>query len=60
MSILQGTVELQALHDMLSQRYGKDKSASKNTGIIEKVIAKIIERSGKSGGIKGLAKYVGS
>ena len=48
------------LHDMLSQRYGRDKSASKNTGIIEKVIAKIIERSGKSGGIKGLAKYVGS
>ena len=50
-----GTVELQELHNMLASRFGKDKS-SKPTGILEKVKAKILERSSGSGGIKGLTK----
>jgi len=50
-----GSIEVQSIHQSLSDRYGKDKSVMKAAGIIEKVIQKIIERTG-GGGFKGLQK----
>jgi hypothetical protein len=50
-----GFVELGALHAYLSERFGKDKSSSKSVSVVERVIAKIIERSGP-GGMKGLQR----
>ncbi len=47
------SLPLSDLHTYFSDRYGKDKS-SKSGGIVERAIAKIIERSG--GGIKGLQR----
>jgi hypothetical protein len=37
-------------------RFGKDKSSSKTNSVIDRVRAKILERCGGTGGIKGLAK----
>jgi len=50
-----GVIELTDLHSMLAARFGKDKS-SKSSSVLEIVKAKILERCGSSGGIKGLAK----
>jgi len=52
-----GFVEISLLHDMLSSRFGKDKSTSKSSSnVIEKAKAKIFERCGDQVGIKGLAR----
>jgi hypothetical protein len=51
------SVPLVDIHDSLSNKYGKDKS-TKSGGVVERAIAKIIERSG--GGLKGLQRLVGS
>ena len=51
-----GSIEVNHLHDLLSSRYGKDKTAFKSTGVIERVIKKILDRCGENAGIKGLAR----
>ena len=51
-----GSIEVQAIHDALSTRFGKDKSSGKGQGVIERVIAKILERAGANGGLKGLQR----
>jgi len=53
-----GSIDLATLHEMLASRFGKDKSSGKNSGIIDKVIAKILERCGGAGGIKGLQRVL--
>ncbi len=50
-----GFVNLADIHDMLSSRFGKDKT-SKPSSVLDKVKAKILERSSGTGGIKGLTK----
>ena len=52
-----GSVEIEAIHNMLASRYGKDKAASKNGGVIDKAIKKILERCGENGGIKSLQRF---
>ena len=51
-----GSIELQQLHDFLSSRFGKDKSAGKGLGVIEGVKARILQRCGEKAGIKGLQR----
>ena len=51
-----GTVELPRLLSLLSDRYGKDRSVKVSGSVLDRVIARIRERSGGSGGIKGLAR----
>ena len=51
-----GYVDLNELHELLASRYGKDKTANKNMGVIERVIKKILERCGENAGIKGLSR----
>lgn len=51
-----GSIEVNHLHDMLADRFGKDKTAFKSTGVIERMIKKILERCGEKAGIKGLSK----
>ena len=55
-----GSIGLVTLHNVLSNKFGKDKSALKaNVSVIDRVVAKIISRAGgNSGGpgIKGLMK----
>ena len=41
---------------LLSDRYGRDKSSKVSGSVLERVISRIRERSGGSGGIKGLAR----
>ena len=53
-----GYVQIDELQELLSGRYGKDKSAFKGTSVIDRVIKKILERCGESTGIKGLARYL--
>ena len=50
-----GVIELTYLYELLSSRFGKDKS-SKSSSLLETVKAKILERSGSIGGIKGLSR----
>lgn len=50
-----GTVNVVEFHKMLSDLYGRDKS-QKPSGVVQKVKAKILERSGALGGIKGLQR----
>jgi Ca2+-binding EF-hand superfamily protein len=47
------SMPLADIHNYLSNRYGKDKS-TKSGGVVERAIAKIVERSG--GGLKGLQR----
>ena len=47
---------LQGLHDFLSSRFGKDKKST-GSSVMDKVRAKILERCGSNGGIKGLQRY---
>ena len=51
-----GSIEVQAIHDALSTRFGKDKTSGKGQGVIERVIAKILERAGANGGLKSLQR----
>ncbi len=56
-----GYIELTVLHNVLSGKFGKDKTASKaqNSNVIERVISKIVQRAGGGSGgagIKGLSK----
>lgn len=51
-----GTVDVAMIHEFLGDRYGKDKSQSKGTGIIERAIKKILERCGELAGLKGLQR----
>jgi hypothetical protein len=53
-----GAVEVSSIHRLLSDRFGKDKSAQKNYSVIDRVIKKILERCGEGAGIKGLSRYV--
>ncbi len=51
-----GSVGLNDAHDILCIRFGKDKSSQKQqTSVIDKAVAKIIQRSG-GGSFKGLQK----
>jgi hypothetical protein len=54
-----GYVDVAEMHQLLTSRYGKDKTAASNTGVIERVIKKILERCGETAGIKGLQRYFG-
>ena len=49
-----GSVELEALHSLLANKFGKDKSSQKSSSVVDRAIAKIIERTG--GGLKGLQR----
>ena len=51
-----GSIELTALYEILSSKFGKDKKSSGTGGVIERVIAKILERCGAQGGIKALGR----
>lgn len=44
------------LHKELADRYGKDRKSAKPCGVIERVQAKIRQRSGEAS-LKGLARY---
>lgn len=47
------SISLSDLHSYFTNKFGKDKS-SKSIGVVERAVARIIERSG--GGLKGLQK----
>jgi hypothetical protein len=50
-------VPLEEIYGIVSGKFGKDKSSMKSGSVMEKVIAKIVERCGGSGGgIKGLQR----
>jgi Ca2+-binding EF-hand superfamily protein len=51
-----GSIELQTLHDFLSNRYGKDAKTGRVTSVIERVKSRILERCGQTAGIKGLQR----
>jgi hypothetical protein len=51
-----GSIELTALYEILSSKFGKDKKSSGSGGVIERVIAKILERCSAQGGIKALGR----
>jgi hypothetical protein len=51
-----GYAELPDIHQFLSDKYGKDKTSTKNQGVIERVLKRILERCGENAGIKGLAR----
>ena len=51
-----GSVEVIVIHEMLTSRFGKDKSASKSAGVIDRVIKRILERCGEKAGLKGLQR----
>eukprot|EP01038_Epipyxis_sp_PR26KG_P009178 gene9178-12377_t len=52
-----GSVEVSCIHELLTNRFGKDKQSLKsNTNVIERVIKKILERCGEMAGIKGLQR----
>jgi Ca2+-binding EF-hand superfamily protein len=51
-----GVVELGTIHNILATKYGKDSGSTKNNGVIERVVAKILERCAGQGGIKGLQR----
>ena len=52
-----GIVEFTALHETLAGRFGKDKTSAKAVSVVDKVIARLLERAGSAGGIKGLSRY---
>ena len=49
-------IEFEKIYEILSNKFGKDKSSSKSGSVMERVVAKILERCG-GGGIKGLQRY---
>ena len=51
-----GSLELEKVHAFLSSRFGKDKSATKSIGVIDRVRQRILERCGQAAGIKGLQR----
>ena len=51
-----GSLELENVHAFLSSRFGKDKSATKSIGVIDRVRQRILERCGQAAGIKGLQR----
>ena len=52
-------VELQDLHRYLSERFGKDKSTTRaGSSVVDRAVAKILERAGGQGGIKGLSRIL--
>lgn len=56
-----GSIEMPTLHKILSGKFGKDKTAlrEQNSSVVDRVVAKIIQRAGGSSGgagIKGLMK----
>eukprot|EP01039_Chlorochromonas_danica_P004573 gene4573-5013_t len=53
-----GSIEVIKIHNLLSDRYGKDKTSQKGITVIERVIKKILERCGEQAGIKGLARIL--
>ena len=54
----QGVVEVTELHNLLAEKFGKDKTSAKGAGVVERVIKKILERCGQQAGIKGLQRYL--
>lgn len=53
-----GSVEVSQIHDLLVTRFGKDKITAKSSGVIERVIKKVLDRCGETGGIKGLQRTI--
>lgn len=51
-----GFIEVSDLLSLLSDRFGKDKTAGKNAAVIPRVLRKILERCGETAGIKGLSR----
>eukprot|EP01033_Poteriospumella_lacustris_P003086 gene3086-2262_t len=51
-----GSSEVSVIHDLLSNRFGKDKTAAKSSSVLDRVKIKILERCGQNAGIKGLAR----
>jgi hypothetical protein len=51
-----GSADLPSIHELLSARYGKDKTQLRGTGVIERAIKKILERCGELAGLKGLQR----
>ena len=52
-----GMISITELHELLASKFGKDKTTAKASGgVIERAIAKILERSGQTGGSKGLQR----
>jgi hypothetical protein len=51
-----GSVQVSTIHTLLSDRYGKDKTTTKNSSVVDRVIKKILERCGETAGIRGLAR----
>lgn len=51
-----GVVEVNTIHNLLADRYGKDNSTQKSLGVIERAIKRILERCGENAGIKGLQR----
>jgi len=52
-----GSMTLTDLHKMFADRFGKDrKSAGEGQGIIQRVIARIMQRCGEMAGIRGLQR----
>lgn len=52
-----GVVELKALYDLLSSKYGRCKGGGAGASVIDRVRAKILERCG-GGGIKGMQRIL--
>ena len=50
-------INLEKMYEKISEKFGKDKSASKSGSVLDKVIAKILERCG-GGGLKGLQRTI--
>ena len=50
-------IELEKMYDIISRKFGKDKGSSKSGSVLDKVIAKILERCG-GGGLKGLQRTI--
>jgi len=49
-------IPLETIYEIISSKFGKDKNSAKFGSVMDKVIAKIMERCGGSGGIKGLQR----
>ena len=50
-------IELEKMYEIISGKFGKDRNSSKSGSVLDKVIAKILERCG-GGGLKGLQRTI--
>jgi len=51
-----GVITLSGLHQMLEGKFGKHKKSRPAT-VVDRVIARVLERCGSAGGLKGLQRY---